>query len=49
MDAIVNPVPLPFSVRVILDPAVMRIVSSSPADASNFRSTLLPLAEVIKS
>ena len=30
-------------------PAVIKIVSSSPADASNFRLTLLPLAAVVKS
>ena len=44
-----NPVPLPFSVRVMFDPAVIKIGSSSPAEASNFNSTLEPLEEVIRS
>ena len=50
VDAIVNP-PLLSSVRVIFDPAVIVISSSSlvPVDASNLSLMLLPLVEVTKS
>ena len=49
VEVIVNPVPLPFSVRVILFPAVIVIGSSSPAEASNVKTTLLPELDVMRS